>query len=68
MPPQDTFFGGGLYMEPGGGLGRHELGMVLFILIFLALVVGAIMITVGTPEVRTTLAELLELLLLLLTE
>ena len=47
MPPQDTFFGGGLYMEPGGGLGRRELGIVLFVLILLALAVGAIIIATG---------------------
>ena len=35
-------------MEPGGGLGRRELGIVLAILILLALVVGAI-IVMGTP-------------------
>ena len=40
------------------GLGRRELQKVLATLIFLALVVGAIIIVIGTPEVRRALAEL----------
>ena len=40
------------------GLGKGELQKVLATLIFLALVVGVIIIVIGTPEVRRALAEL----------
>ena len=36
-------------MDRGRGLGKRELGIVLAILIFLALVVGVLFVVVGTP-------------------